>query len=306
VAGVAMGNSARSVPVHLVVTEVRDAVATGFHSGELAVQRRAGVQEQAARLSTMVARGELRGGIAAFLANATFAAITGRDASGRLWTSPLVGPPGFLKAASPTTLAISPTLQPHDPLYGLSAGQPVGLIVMDFAARRRLRINGTLSAAGAELTIDVAQAYGNCPQYIHPRDLRRDEPIDDAATLIRHGVALAPEDIAQVLSADTFFLGTTHPEFGTDASHRGGPAGFVRADAGALRWPDFPGNNMFNSLGNISVDPAAALLFIDFHSGRTLALSGRAALQWTDTERSVQFDVDFVVATSVPALATKT
>jgi hypothetical protein len=50
-------------PLHLVdlgVTEVHEVVATGFHSGELAVQRRVGVQRQAARLSTMVERGELR------------------------------------------------------------------------------------------------------------------------------------------------------------------------------------------------------------------------------------------------------
>jgi hypothetical protein len=107
-------------------------------------------------------------------------------------------------------------------------------------------------------------------------------------------------------AADTFFLGTAHPTRGADTSHKGGEPGFVRIDGGDVCWPDFPGNNMFNSLGNISVDPAAALLFIDFHSGRTLALSGRGALQWTDTERSVQFDVEFVVATSVPALATKT
>jgi len=296
-----MGNSAQSVPVDDVVTEV----ATGFHSGELAVQRRAGVQEEAARLSTMVARGELRGGIPGFLANATFAAITGRDASGRLWTSPVVGPPGFLKAASPTTLVIDAMPNAEDPLRQLPSGQPVGLIVMDFAARRRLRINGKLSAAGPALTIDVAQAYGNCPQYIHPRRPSADEQTQETR-LIHTGSVLRPDDVDQVQSSDTFFLGTTHPEFGNDASHRGGPTGFVRADAHGVSWPDFPGNNMFNSLGNISVDPAAALLFIDFHSGRTLALSGRAALQWNDTERSVQFDVDDVVAMSVPALVTKT
>ncbi len=292
-----MGNSAQAVPVEHEVTDV----ATGFHSGELAVQRRAGVQQQAARLSTMVARGELRGGIAGFLANATFAAITGRDASGRLWTSPVVGPPGFLKAASPTTLVIDAIPNAQDPLHQLPSGQPVGLIVMDFAGRRRLRINGRLSAAGAGLTIDVAQAYGNCPQHIHPRSPSPGEQTQEAR-LIHTGNALQPDDVDQVQSSDTFFLGTTHPEFGNDASHRGGPAGFVRADAHGLSWPDFPGNNMFNSLGNLAVDPAAALLFIDFATGRTIQLSGTAAVRWLDDERSVRFDAHDVVVRSVPAL----
>ncbi len=163
---------------------MHDGLATGFHAGELAVQRRAGVERQAARLSTMVERGELRAGVAAFLASASFAALTARDASGRLWVSPLLGPPGFLVPASPTRLLIAATPHAEDPLHGLPADQPVGLIVMDFAARRRLRINGTLSTAGdgGGLSIDVVQAYGNCPQYIQPRQVRPGPGWHSAAT----------------------------------------------------------------------------------------------------------------------------
>jgi predicted pyridoxine 5'-phosphate oxidase superfamily flavin-nucleotide-binding protein len=251
----------------------------------------------------MVGRGELHGGAPQFLANARFAALTARDAAGRLWVSPLAGPPGFLSAASPTRLLISSAPHDQDPLNELSGGQPVGLIVMDFAARRRLRINGTLTTAGNGLAIDVVQAYGNCPQYIHPRHLAVADDSDRAPRLLRRGDSLQPEDVDQLQSADTFFLGTTHPEFGNDASHRGGPAGFVKADAHTVWWPDFPGNNMFNSLGNIAVDPATALLFVDFPSGRTLQLSGTAALQWAGSdERSVRLTVEDVVVASLPGV----
>lgn len=277
-------------------------VATGFHSGELAVQRRAGVEREAARLSTMVERGELRAGVLPFLAGAIFAALTGRDAAGRLWSSPLVGAPGFLVPASPTRLLIASTPNPEDPLYDLPLGQPVGVIVMDFAARRRLRINGTLAAADGGMAIDVVQAYGNCPQHIHPRRPTSPEPGGHTARAIRRGDALQPEDVDLIERADTFFLGTTHAEYGSDASHRGGPAGFVRADAHALWWPDFPGNNMFNSLGNLAVDPAAALLFVDFADGRAVQLSGTADVRWAADERSVRFAVNDVVVTSNPGL----
>jgi predicted pyridoxine 5'-phosphate oxidase superfamily flavin-nucleotide-binding protein len=277
-------------------------VATGFHSGELAVQRRAGVLRQAARLSSMVERGELRAGVGAFLAGARFAALTARDGDGRLWTSPLVGPRGFLTVASPTRLRIGTAPHADDPLHGLASGQSVGLIVMDFAARRRLRINGTLGASDdGGVEVDVVQAYGNCPQYIHPREPSAAEP-SYQSRLIHRGDALQPEDVDQVQSSDTFFFGTSHPEFGNDASHRGGPAGFVRADAHAVSWPDFPGNNMFNSMGNLAVDPAAALLFVDFATGRTVQLSGAAVVQWDDDERSVEFGVHDVAVTSTPAL----
>ena len=80
--------------------------------------------------------------------------------------------------------------------------------------------------------------------------------------------------------AGTFFIGTAHPGRGADCSHRGGPPGFVREDDGELRFPDYHGNNMFNTLGNLAVDPAAALLFPDFATGRTVQLSGTAAVEW--------------------------
>ncbi|OBK43277.1 pyridoxamine 5'-phosphate oxidase family protein [Mycobacterium sp. 1081908.1] len=282
----------------------------GFHSGELAVQRQAGVEAEAARLAAMVGRGELRAGMAAFLSEVTIAAVTARDRSGRLWTSPLLGPPGFLRATSPTTLRIDGELPSADPLHGLPSGQQVGVIAMNFLTRRRARVNGRLSCTGAGvLTVDVDQAYGNCPQYIHQRRVRAgDASVDDRARLYS-GKALRPKDIRLIEAADTFFLGTTHPTAGSDASHRGGPAGFVRVADRRPWWPDYPGNNMFNSFGNLAADPSAALLFVDFRAGATLQLSGQATVRWddrggadADTGRRVEFTPEWVITTAIPAL----
>lgn len=253
----------------------------GFHAGELAVQERAGVRAEAARLSRMMEAGELRGGMAAFLAARTFAVVTSRDAAGRLWVSPLAGPAGFLRAVSPDLLAVRAPLPPGDPLHGLPSGQQAGLVVVDFAARRRVRVNGRLTVAGdGTLALAVQQAYGNCPQYITPRVLTPPSPGAPDAAPVRRGATLSPDDAGLVRAADTFFLGTAHPQRGNDASHRGGPPGFARVDGGRLWWPDYPGNNMFNSLGNLAVDAAAALLFLDFGTGRTLQLSGTAEVEW--------------------------
>jgi uncharacterized protein len=261
--------------------EPRRSADVGFHPGELAVQQRAGTREEAARLSPMLDPAQLRGGIVAFLADRTFAAITARDVDGRLWTSPLSGPPGFLEAVSPTTLAVHARLAEGDPLHGLPAGQQAGLVVVEFAARRRVRVNGTLAVVdGDTLLIDVEQAYGNCPQYIHQRVLTQDGPAQGVPDDVRRDTALSPEAAALIRIADTFFLGTTNPERGSDTSHRGGTPGFVRVDGDRLWWPDYPGNNLFNSFGNLAVDPEASLLFFDFDTGRTLALSGTAEVDW--------------------------
>ena len=292
------------------MTDESRCAAVGFHSGELAVQRRAGVQADAARLAPMIGRAELRARIATFLSNAGVAALTARDRTGRLWTSALLGAPGLLHAASPTVLQINTTLADADPLHGLPVNQPVGMIAIDFGTRRRIRINGLLTEVGDDgLRIAVDQAYGNCPKYIRPRDVQVGaSPKLQQRSRVYQGAALRPADIDLVRAADTFFLGTIHPESGNDASHRGGPPGFVSATPEQLCWADYPGNNMFNSFGNLSVDPTAALLFINFATAAALQLSGRAEVHWTEpaqntdtpTGRQVEFHVEQVVVTTVP------
>jgi hypothetical protein len=70
--------------------------------------------------------------------------------------------------------------------------------------------------------------------------------------------------------------------------------------------PDYQGNMMFNTLGNLAVDPRAGLLFVDFDRGNTLQLTGRATIVWDGSElagfpgaqRLVEFTIDAVVETS--------
>ena len=276
----------------------------GFHEGELAVQDRAGVRAQAKRLGgAMLAVPDLSGGIGSFLADRDFAVITARDADRRLWISPLLAPAGFLDARD-RTLHIHTTPRRGDPLHGLAPGQPVGMLAIEFATRRRVRVNGTLTRTGADgLELSVDQAFGNCPKYIQQRHLERN---DRRATgdVVRSD-RLSAEHTELIRRADTFFLGTVHPTRGADASHRGGTPGFVRVEGDRLWWPDYPGNNMFNSLGNLEVDKSAALLFVDFDSGASLQVSGTAVVDWTTpgapgddggTGRLVEFTVESAVS----------
>jgi predicted pyridoxine 5'-phosphate oxidase superfamily flavin-nucleotide-binding protein len=253
-----------------------------FHQGELFVQRVAGVAEEASRLAGMLAAPNLDGGMSRFAAARDLAMITCRDDGGNLWISPLYGRPGFCHAHG-ATLVVSTRPISGDPLERLRCGEQAGLLLMDFGKRRRLRVNGNLVRVEAdEIEISADQAFGNCPQYIQRRHLRHQigsGPETSAA--VRNSESLEPSHILQITSADTFILGTTHPTRGADASHRGGPPGFVRVENGELWWPDYPGNNLFNSMGNIVENPATALLFMDFEAGTTVQLSGRATLEWT-------------------------
>ncbi len=270
---------------------------SGFHAGEVEVQNRAGVRAVADARAGMLDPADLHDGIVRFLAGQTFAALSARDNDGRLWVSALEGSPGFLEAG-PDWLRVHAAPGKGDPLHEPTIGGPVGLIAIEFASRRRFRLNGVLAAAGDDfLELALDQAFGNCPKYIHPRALRpaADDPV--AGTDATSASVLSGEQEALVRTADTFFLGTTHPDRGTDVSHKGGPAGFVAVRDGSLWWPDYVGNDLFNSLGNLTVDDTAALLVPDFTTGRPLHLSGRANVEWdapTATGRAVRFDVEAV------------
>jgi predicted pyridoxine 5'-phosphate oxidase superfamily flavin-nucleotide-binding protein len=171
---------------------------------------------------------------------------------------------------------------PLDPLRRNLATRPeLGLLAIDLEKRRRLRINGRAFHDPARgIFVAVEQVYGNCPKYIQAR---RVEPVagevSPQPTPPDSSSVLHAEQQALIASADTFFIASFHGPGGADASHRGGAPGFVRVlDEHTLAFGDYPGNNMFNTLGNLVVQPRAGLLFLDFTSGDVLQISGEAHL----------------------------
>jgi hypothetical protein len=153
--------------------------------------------------------------------------------------------------------------------------------------------------------------FGNCQKYIQRR-VFEDDAIEQTGLPVLHaGEALAAEQRAWVEGADMFFIATAHPERGADVSHRGGFPGFVQATGPTtIVFPDYAGNNMFQTLGNISTQPEAGLLFVDFEAGRTLHLTGRAEVLWDeaarpyapDTGRAVRFEIGAVRELTVRAI----
>jgi predicted pyridoxine 5'-phosphate oxidase superfamily flavin-nucleotide-binding protein len=91
-------------------------------------------------------------------------------------------------------------------------------------------------------------------------------------------VAFTADDKTFIESAIYFFLATADAEGRPDCSFKGGARGFVRVTgAGELAFPDYDGNGMFKSLGNILVNPDVGLLFIDMHEKpRRLRVNGIA------------------------------
>ena len=91
-------------------------------------------------------------------------------------------------------------------------------------------------------------------------------------------------DKAFIESLDFFFLATATPIGQPDCSFKGGPPGFLRVLApNLLAWPDYDGNGMFKSLGNIAVNPFVGLLFMRFgEAPKRLRVNGRATVSIGD------------------------
>ncbi|HCP75372.1 MAG TPA: pyridoxamine 5'-phosphate oxidase [Ktedonobacter sp.] len=85
------------------------------------------------------------------------------------------------------------------------------------------------------------------------------------------------EDRAFIERSPMFFLATADAEGHPDCSYKGGMPGFVRVlNSNTLAFPDYDGNGMFKSLGNMLVNPHVGMLFIDFeHPGR-MRINGTA------------------------------
>ena len=274
-----------------------------FHAGELAVQERAGARERAARVGGSI-HGAVPPAAKAFLEQRRFVVVATADPEGRPWASILTGSPGFASAPDPLEVRIDAAPLPGDPLADHLRTSPfAGLLAIDLATRRRMRVNGRLVyAAGRPITIRVDQVYSNCPKYIQRRAAEEGLP-QKAPRLARRAESLTEAQRAWIRRADSFFIATLHPEDGADASHRGGMPGFVKVEGDRLVWPDYAGNLMYNTLGNIAVHPRAGLVVPDFDSGAVLQLTGRAAIEWDPlraadvpgAERLVELMVDEVV-----------
>ncbi len=106
----------------------------------------------------------------------------------------------------------------------------------------------------------------------------------DRLLRVTHRTAFTDADKAFIESRAFFFLATASAEGAPDCSFKGGPPGFVRVTgADTLVWPDYDGNGMFKSLGNVRANPQIGLLFIAMEDApKRLRVNGRAEISFDD------------------------
>jgi ferredoxin-NADP reductase/predicted pyridoxine 5'-phosphate oxidase superfamily flavin-nucleotide-binding protein len=267
--------------------------ASPFHSGERAVQSRQGVRQSIEPWARKVIRPFMPQPHREFYSRLPFVVATARDADDRQWVTLLAGPPGFIQSPDARGLSVSALPHPGDALAdAFKPGADLGLLGIDLETRRRNRVNGRLAKLQADgFRFESIQAFGNCPQYITERAWRQVEiaPKEPAVTRRQR---LDAGMRGWISKADTFFIGsgyrgngTANEAFGMDASHRGGAPGFVEVLSDtSLIFPDYAGNNHFNTIGNLVLDPHVGLLFVDFETGNLLQITGKATIDFDSGE----------------------
>src|SRR3990172_9394870 len=90
-------------------------------------------------------------------------------------------------------------------------------------------------------------------------------------------------DRAFMEASSMFFLATADAEGRPDCSYKGGLPGFVKViDDETLAFPDYDGNGMFRSMGNLLANPNVGMLFIDFEHQSRMRVTGTAAISADD------------------------
>jgi NAD(P)H-flavin reductase len=122
----------------------------------------------------------------------------------------------------------------------------------------------------------LANAHaGNCPKYLNAK---RIVPAPPEPKLISETPQLHPSAIDLLNHADTLFISSSHGE-DMDTNIRGGPSGFARVTSnqpsGAVFvYPEYSGNRLYQTLGNLQTTPSAGFVFPDFDTGNALFATG--------------------------------
>jgi uncharacterized protein len=292
-----------------------------FHVGEQAVQKRLGVHESVMTYGPRVIRPFMPDQHREFYSNQPFLVVAARDSRDKMWSTLLFGSSlkdanSFIDSHSPKHLELDSQPLHGDALEGaLLAGSDLGILGIEFATRRRNRVNGRIEANdGEKMIFKVDQSFGNCPQYIKPREWWTVQPKSSPATTPptttttndhkkeaaqpSRADRLTVDQLQIIRKAETIFVATGYrgegedPRFGNDASHRGGTKGFLKVseDGKKIFLPDYAGNNMYMSLGNLVEDSRMGVTVPLYETGGLIQMTGTAMIHWEDSQHQGRSD----------------
>ncbi|KAK4958267.1 hypothetical protein LTR10_004693 [Elasticomyces elasticus] len=268
-----------------------------WHEGETAMQRLMKVPDM--DNPTVPA---LSPQLANHLQIAPLIAIGTLDKQGRPWTTLWGGEKGFARPLGGGIVGFRTAVTGHfDPvveeLVGKDAtgevvkeegeGRMVSGLTIDLETRKRVKMYGRMVAgalstredevtgrneavAEIQLVLKIEQSLGNCPKYLNRKHII---PHFARPGLVSDSSKLSERALPLLAKADLFFVSSSGKQ-DMDTNHRGGPPGFLRVLEDSVVWPEYSGNRLYQTLGNLYSNPLCGICVPDFETGDMLYLTG--------------------------------
>jgi len=240
-----------------------------YHDDQIRIQEEANSRHVAEKLAHWT------GPVERYAATADLFLLSVVRLGGELGFTALSGPPPLVEVVEAGKLCFHPALAAILPLRSPTL---VGGLVINLARAERARLNGVLCPrADGILELVTSEMFTLCRKYMAPTAGVNPEIM--AGPVNREPMDLESSWAAGVIArAETTFLASVNPAGVPDVAHRGGPQGFLALDAAKqrLQWPEFVGDGVFKSAGNVRATKTTTLLVPDLATGDALELAGTA------------------------------
>ncbi|KAJ5959491.1 Riboflavin synthase-like beta-barrel [Penicillium vulpinum] len=216
------------------------------------------------------------------------------DSQGRPWSTIWGGKVGFAKPVAESLIDLRTQVDSkYDPVVqalltgnktDAYTGKMVSGLAIDLENRRRVKLYGRMVAGSlsdrdagqAQLVVHIEESLGNCPKYMNKKHI---VPAQPGSKLISDSPQLNSTAVELLSRADTMFISSSHGSSTMDTNTRGGPPGFMRvesnnASGAVVVYPEYSGNRLYQTLGNLQTTPLAGFVVPDFDSGNVLYFTG--------------------------------
>jgi len=147
----------------------------------------------------------------------------------------------------------------------------------------------------------MSRLYGEEHRTLQDRFQSR--PMADRIEQIALKTEIGEEERAFIESRDFFYLATVNQQGQPTVSYKGGNPGFVQVlDANTLLFPNYDGNGMYLSMGNIGATAQVGFLFMDFERPFRLRAQGAAEISSEPELLALYKEAEFVVRVKVSEL----
>ncbi|KAH9219920.1 oxidoreductase-like protein [Leptodontidium sp. 2 PMI_412] len=235
------------------------------------------------------------------LIRAPLIALGTLDDEGRPWTTLWGGEAGFSRAIAQGIIGVKTTVdREYDPVVKVllgdkadgevvqvqGTGKMVSGLTINLETRKRVKLYGRMVAGAlaateegigeVQLVVKIEQSLGNCPKYLNKKQI---VPHIPQPKLVSSDLQLTQAAVELLAKADLFFISSSNHESDMDCNIRGGSPGFIRILSNAegevtLVYPEYSGNRLYQTLGNLRTTPRAGLVVPDFETGDALYITG--------------------------------